>query len=167
MNIHELRVYGHNGGAAVAVELAHRLGSRVRGVVLDAPAFVPDAQLASRYAPSVQPAWDGSHWLRAWHHIRDSELWWPWFERKHQNVRKTARIDPQALTIPVREAMKQPASYEPAWQAAQLRLAQAPRGPAEPAHHRRARRCVRASHAAKTVEDNAASRARAIKEWME
>jgi pimeloyl-ACP methyl ester carboxylesterase len=168
MNIRELRVYGHNGGAAVAVELAHRLGSRVRGVVLDAPAFVPDAQMASRYAPPVQPTWDGSHWLRAWHHIRDSELWWPWFERKHQNVRKTARIDPQALTIPVREAMKQPASYEPAWQAAlsydwRKRLAALPNlltiaAPEDVFAH---------LMPAKTVEDNAASRARAIKEWME
>jgi pimeloyl-ACP methyl ester carboxylesterase len=118
MNIRELRIYGHNGGCTVAVELARRLGSRVRGVVLDAPTFVDDAQLASRYAPSVQPTWDGSHWLRAWNHIRDSELWWPWYERKHQNVRKTARIDPNVLTVRVREAMKQPGSYESAWQAA-------------------------------------------------
>ena len=117
MKIGDLRISGHNGGAAVAVELAHRLGTRVRGVVLDAPAIVGDPQFAARYPPSVQPTWDGSHWLRAWHHIRDSELWWPWFERKHQNVRKTARIDPQQLTIRVREAMKQPASYEAAWRA--------------------------------------------------
>ena len=168
MKIGDLRIYGHNGGAAVAVELAHRLGPRVRGVVLDAPAFVPDAQLASRYAPSVQPTWDGSHWLRAWHHIRDSELWWPWFERKHQNVRKTARIDPQALTIRVREAMKQPVSYEPAWQAAlsydwRERLAALPdlltiAAPEDVFAH---------LMPAKAVADNAASRARAIKECME
>ena len=32
-------------------------------------------------------------------------------------MRRSARIDPQDLTIRVREAMKQPASYEPAWRA--------------------------------------------------
>ncbi len=165
MNIDQLRIYGHNGGAAVAVELAHRLGSRVRGLVLDAPAFVNDAQLASRYAPSVEPTWDGSHWLRAWHHLRDSELWWPWFERKHQNVRRTARIDPEQLTIRVREAMKQPPSYEPAWRAC---LSYAWRAPKVALLTIAAPEDVFAHiMPAKPVEDNAASRARAIKEWMQ
>jgi pimeloyl-ACP methyl ester carboxylesterase len=172
MGIRELRIYGHNGGAAVAVELAHRLGSRVRGMVLDAPAFLGDedrARLPSRYAPSVQPTWDGSHWLRAWNHVRDSELWWPWFERTHRNVRRTARIEPQQLTIRVREAMKQPESYEPAWQASlsyewreRLSAVRAP------VLHIAAPEDVFAHLTpAKTVEDNAAARARAIKEWIE
>jgi pimeloyl-ACP methyl ester carboxylesterase len=119
LDIRRVRVYGHNGGAAVAVELAHRLGSRVRGIALDAPIFLSDGdrpRLASRYAPPVEPEWEGSHWLRAWHHLRDSELWWPWFDRTHGAVRKVEpRIDPAALTIRVREVMKQPASYGPAW----------------------------------------------------
>ena len=122
LGIRELRLYGHNGGAAVAVELAHRLGSRVREITLDAPCFLGEAdrvRLAPRYAPSVTPVWEGSHWLRAWHHLRDSELWWPWFERSHRAVRAAEpRIDPVALTARVREAMKQPASYAPAWEAA-------------------------------------------------
>lgn len=167
MNIGELRIYGHNGGAAVAVELAHRLGSRVRGLVLDAPAFLNDERLASRYAPPVQPTWDGSHWLRAWNHVRDSELWWPWFERRHGNVRRTARIDPQELTIRVREAMKQPASYEPAWQAClsydwRERLAELPNVLTIAA----AEDVFAHLMPAKRVADNAASRAHAIKEWI-
>jgi len=173
LGIQELRIYGHNTGAAVALELAHRLGPRVRGVVLDAPAFLAEEERASLpaiYAPAVEPTSDGSHWLRAWHHLRDSELWWPWFEHTHRNVRRTEpRIDPHSLTVRVREAMKQPESYEAAWRAGLsydwrerlsslrvpvLKIA-APQDvfshlmPAEP------------------VEDTAASRARAIKEWMQ
>jgi len=121
LRVRDLRVYGHNAGAAVAVELAHRLGRRVRGIALDAPCFLSDedrVRLASRYAPPVTPVWEGSHWLRAWHHMRDAELWWPWFDRTHRAARTVApRIDPQALTLRVREAMKQPASYQPAWEA--------------------------------------------------
>ena len=75
-----------------------------------------DRFLPEEYAPSVTPVWDGTHWLRAWNHIRDSELWWPWLDRTHQNVRKAEpRIDPQQLTLRVREAMKQPYSYQDAW----------------------------------------------------
>jgi pimeloyl-ACP methyl ester carboxylesterase len=115
MKLGDLRVYAHNSAAAVALELAHRAS----GIILDAPAFLKDQSIATRYAPPVEPVWDGSHWLRAWNHVRDSELWWPWFERRHENVAKGGhRIDPHALTTRVREAMKQPASYAPAWEAA-------------------------------------------------
>ena len=119
--IDELFVYGHNGGAAVAADLALSLDSRVKGIALDAPFFLSDAdraRCATEYAPSVEPTWEGAHWLRAWHHVRDSELWWPWSLRTHRTVRPgPSKIDPAHLTLRVREAMKQPASYQPAWQA--------------------------------------------------
>lgn len=121
LRIRGLRIYGHNAGAVAAVECAHRLGDRVRGIALDAPTFLGDAdraRLATDYAPPVTPVWEGSHWLRAWHHLRDSELWWPWFDRTHRAARRAGpRIDPQSLTIRVREAMKQPESYQAAWAA--------------------------------------------------
>lgn len=121
LGVRDLFLHGHNGGAAVAVELAHRLGGRVRGVTLDAPIFLDDADRArftQDYAPAVEPTWEGAHLLRAWHHLRDSELWWPWNERTHLNMRKAPpRIDPAELTLRVREAMKQPSSYQPAWRA--------------------------------------------------
>ena len=122
LNVASVRLYGHNGGAAVAVELARRLGRRGLGLVLDAPCFLGDEErktLPSRYAPEVLPVWEGSRWLRAWHHLRDSELWWPWFERTHRAALKFApRIAADDLTLRVRETMKQPASYAPAWRAA-------------------------------------------------
>lgn len=115
-------VRGHNGGAAVALELALAVPERVRRLTLDAPVFLPDdlrARFAGQdYAPPVEPVWDGSHWLRAWHHLRDSELWWPWCDRTRATVRPAPpRIDPCELNLRVREAMKQPAGYRPAWQA--------------------------------------------------
>jgi pimeloyl-ACP methyl ester carboxylesterase len=171
LHIEALRVYGHNGGAAVAVELAHRLGRRVRGIALDAPCFLNDedrARLPSRYAPPVTPVWEGSHWLRAWHHLRDSELWWPWFERTHRAARTAEpRIDPQALTLRVRESMKQPASYQAAWEASvgyawRERLAAL----GVPVLVMAAQQDVFAHLMPGTVvEDTAASRARALQNW--
>jgi hypothetical protein len=125
--------------------------------------------LPAIYAPPVTPVWDGSHWLRAWHHLRDSELWWPWFERTHHNVRPAPpRINPQALTVRVREAMKQPANYQSAWQAAlaydwRERLASLK----APVLRMAAREDVFAhtSADAMTVADHAAARAAAIAGW--
>ena len=181
LRIRELRVYGHNGGAALAVELAHRLGRRVRGIALDAPCFLNDedrARLPSRYAPPVLPVWEGSHWLRAWHHLRDSELWWPWFDRTHRAARAAAsRVDTHALTLRVREAMKQPASYQPAWEtslaypwrdrlagiSAPVLLMAAPQDVF--AHLLPAVRASVPRACTAAIEDSAASRAQALAQW--
>ncbi len=124
MDIPFCHLYGHNGGAAVAVEAARRWPERVISMVLDAPICLSEAErddISSNWLRGVEPVtptWDGSHLLRVWHMRRDMELWWPWFERNRQNARDTEpRIDPASLTLEVREIMKQPASFVPTWRA--------------------------------------------------
>ncbi len=124
LGIGAFRLYGHNGGAAVAVEVALRAKDRVQSLVLDAPicfTSVERAAIAARWLGGVGPAtpvWDGSHLTRVWHMRRDMELWWPWFDRRNATTKKTEpRIDPARLTIEVREMMKQPASFAPGWRA--------------------------------------------------
>ncbi|HEY1747029.1 MAG TPA: alpha/beta hydrolase [Xanthobacteraceae bacterium] len=173
LNAGPVRLYGHNGGAAVAIELAYRLGHRVRGLVLDAPSFLgPEERkaLASRYAPDVLPVWEGSHWLRAWHHLRDAELWWPWFERTYEAARRsTPRIAPDDLALRVRETMKQPASYAPAWRAAlsypgRERLS----GLKIPVLEIAAEQDVFAHlSGGQKIRDDAHSRAQAIRKWID
>lgn len=124
LGIGAFNLYGHNGGAAVAVEAALRAKDRVRSLVLDAPiclASEQQAAIAARWLDGVAPVtpvWDGSHLTRAWHMRRDMELWWPWFDRRNATTKQTEpRIDPVRLTIEVREMMKQPASFLAAWRA--------------------------------------------------
>ena len=120
MKIGAVHLYGHNGGAAVAVEAALRAPQRARTVFLDAPISVQPG-VAQRWLEGVEPvtpAWNGEHLIRAWHMRRDMELWWPWYDRRRENARTVEpRIDPARLTLELREAMKQPASFAPAWRA--------------------------------------------------
>ncbi|HET7671017.1 MAG TPA: alpha/beta hydrolase [Burkholderiales bacterium] len=115
-----VHLYGHQGGAAVAVEAALRAPQRVRSLVLDEPMAVEEG-IARRWLEGVEPvtpAWNGEHLLRVWHMRRDMELWFPWYDRRRENARTVEpRIDPARLTLEVREAMKQPASFAPAWRA--------------------------------------------------
>jgi len=87
--------------------------------VLQSPPILDDEtrlRLRDRYAISAEPEWDGSHLLRVFHHLRDQELWWPWFERTRDNIRSNEpRIDPNRLTLRVRECVKQPKFYKPIW----------------------------------------------------
>jgi len=117
-------LYGHNGGASVAVEMALRAPERVRGLMLDAPICLTDteqADIGPRWLDGVDPVlptWNGEHLLRAWHMRRDMALWWPWYERRVDNIRRVeSEIDPQVLTVELREVMKHPSSFAPAWQA--------------------------------------------------
>lgn len=121
LDLERVHVYGHNGAAGIALEMARRAPDRIRSIVLDSPILL-DASARARfreaYAPDIKPTWEGGHLLRAWHHLRDQELWWPWFERRSCNNRTSEpRIDPEALTERVREMLKQPCSYQPAWRA--------------------------------------------------
>jgi pimeloyl-ACP methyl ester carboxylesterase len=85
LNVANVHLYGHNGGAAVAMELAHRLGRRVAGLVLDAHCFLGDEDrrgVHSRYSPEVLPVWEGSDCapgtiLRASWSKSKSEFCWP------------------------------------------------------------------------------------------
>ena len=124
LGIGAFRLYGHNGGAAVAVAAALRAKDRVQSLVLDAPICFTGterAAIAARWLDGVAPVtpvWDGSHLTRVWHMRRDMELWWPWFDRRNATTKKSEpRIDPARLTIEVREMMKQPASFASAWRA--------------------------------------------------
>ena len=124
LGIGAMHVYGHNGGAAVAVEMALRASGRVRSITLDAPVFLSEAEqqdVAPRWLDGVLPAtpvWDGSHLLRMWHMRRDMALWWPWYSRRIVNARASEPpIDPGRLSAEVREMMKQPESFASAWRA--------------------------------------------------
>jgi pimeloyl-ACP methyl ester carboxylesterase len=105
-----------DGSAAplAAALVAHQPG-RVRRWVLDAPSLPSDevrAALVAHPAPSAIPEMDGTHLLRVWHHLRDQELWQPWFERRRENIRRVApQIAPEALTLRAREMLKQPGGY--------------------------------------------------------
>ncbi len=174
--------YGHNGGASVAVEIARRAPERVGTVVLDCPIVLADGErdrFTAHYAPDVTPSWEGAHLLRAWHHLRDQELWWPWFERNRgANRTSEPRIEPSALTVRVREVLKQPYSFGPAWRTAfDYPLADTLRGLTVPvalmgasedvfAPLLEAARAVRPDAPFRQVEDSAASRASVLRDLL-
>ncbi len=117
LGIARVALYGHGTGGIVAAAIARLAPERVEAAVLGAPPCGMEA-LANTYAQSATPEWDGSHLLRVWHHLRDQELWFPWFERTRATVRAgELNIEPGSLTLRARACLKHPALYQPAWQA--------------------------------------------------
>lgn len=113
----KVRILSIGAAAPAAIEFALSRPDIVSLMVLQSPpafhrASVTD--LVERYPVWIEPEWDGSHLTRLFHHLRDQELWWPWYERTRSNIRvNEPRIDPHELTLRVRECAKQPRNYRP------------------------------------------------------
>lgn len=121
LGISQCDLSGHQGGASVAVEMASLAPDRFGKLVLDAPACLPSDQrhiLAARWLEKLgptTPSEDGLHLLRIWHMRRDMSLWWPWFERAREHGRPgPLAIDPDQLTLEIREMIKQIDNLNPA-----------------------------------------------------
>ncbi len=106
--------------ATVAVALALRAPERVAALMLQSPPMVGGEWAeahAEDYAPDITPVRDGGNFLRLWHHLRDQELWWPWFEQKHAHARPAPRIAPEHLHARALAVLGQPHHYRPTWRA--------------------------------------------------
>lgn len=121
LNYDRIDVLAVGTAAAAATELALSSPGLVNRVVFQSPPAFPAAmrsELIERYPVEVNPVWDGSHLTRAWHHMRDQELWWPWFDRRAAAARThKLATDTWLLTRRVRESLKQPDNYAPVWRA--------------------------------------------------
>lgn len=84
-------VIAHGLAVPFAVALALAVPSRVSRVVLDGMPLLDAArsrEIAGRYAPPIEPARDGSHFLATWHRLRDEQLQFPWYDGRATASRK-------------------------------------------------------------------------------
>lgn len=84
-------VYGIGFGSSVALEIAERRPGRVTALALQGIAL-PDADeradLKAHYAPPIGIEADGAHWYRTWLMLRDSQVYWPWYDRRLAALRR-------------------------------------------------------------------------------
>jgi hypothetical protein len=70
------------------------------------------AGLRANYAPLITIESDGSHWYRTWLMLRDSLVWWPWYDRRVSNLtRKAGDFSAIALHDWTRDVLRNHASY--------------------------------------------------------
>ncbi len=84
-------VHGLGFCASVALRLARDRPDLVTAVVMGGLlAATPEerAGLAERFTPSIAIEADGGHWYRTWLMLRDSLVWWPWYDRRKDSQRK-------------------------------------------------------------------------------
>ena len=97
----EFDLYGESAGATLALEVARQVNNQVGKLILDRPEMPATGlrkDLIAHVAPAIEAQWDGTHFLTAWHMLRDAALFWPWYRRTPEGVRNIEpEIEPIAL----------------------------------------------------------------------
>ncbi|MEO7387027.1 MAG: alpha/beta fold hydrolase [Gammaproteobacteria bacterium] len=95
--------------ALIGIELARRLGTDTRVAVLDPTDWsaLDTADWLRLGLPALDPVWSGGHLLEAWHLVRDSRLFSPWFRREHGGIRPgEPDLDDQRIQQDVRDLLR-------------------------------------------------------------
>lgn len=106
----------------IAVALAADRAGRVTRLVTDGMPLLDERRrrnLADRYAPSIRPTRDGSHFMATWHRLRDEELQFPWYDgSRHAARRVEPELDGRRLHERLVATLMQPERYGDACRAA-------------------------------------------------
>ena len=90
MGLERVALYGFHAGASVAIELALAHPERISAVILDSMGlYTTDeaANISEAYVPKIERHPHGLHMAQAWHYVRDTYLFWPWFETSAEHAR--------------------------------------------------------------------------------
>jgi pimeloyl-ACP methyl ester carboxylesterase len=101
LGIDTFDVFGVHTGARVATELAITRAERVRKVILEGFAVYSTRdkdELLDRYLPRKAPDAEATHVMWAWHFVRDTKTWFPWYDR-------TPRARLAKATLPTADAL--------------------------------------------------------------
>lgn len=115
------KAYGSHTGACIALELACRRPDLVGTLVADGlPVLDEESRrdILANYFIDMSPTIHGEHLVRAWHTIRDVQLYWPWYRTQAENARPTAPSEPEHLHHLVMEFIKSGSTYKHSYGAA-------------------------------------------------
>ncbi len=103
LGLREVAALGQGAGACVALVLARQSSlMRPRLALTDLPWLAAEARVAflRHGLPAIEPQWHGGHLQLAWHLLRDSRLFFPWFERSRRAARPgTPDLDERRLHL--------------------------------------------------------------------
>jgi pimeloyl-ACP methyl ester carboxylesterase len=118
-----LDVYGFHAGASVGLELAILRPQRIRRVVLDSLGLYTAEEgraMVRDYVTDFTLDRHGAHLLRAWHVVRDTYLFWPWFRQDAAHARAVGVPELRTLHDKVVEVIKSIETFGDLYRAAFL-----------------------------------------------
>jgi pimeloyl-ACP methyl ester carboxylesterase len=115
IGVQRCALYAIGFGSTLALQLAAEDPARFPQLLLQGLCLADDAQRSAmrlRYAPEIALQDDGSHWYRCWLMLRDSLIYFPWYDGRAAALRRVAAdFDAQVLHQRTFETVKQLKGY--------------------------------------------------------
>lgn len=122
---------GSEGGGLLALALSARRGGGPPPLLVNPPLWsaADRATWLAGGLPPLTPQWHGGHLLEAWHMVRDSRLFFPWFQRERAAIRGgEADLDEHRLQLELMDLLR----AQGTWQALLAALLAWPEGDLPP-----------------------------------
>ena len=87
LNIKQASIYGTATGAQLGIAYALTYPEAVNKLFLDNPAHFSEEeykQISENYFIDLSPKSDGSHLVNLWNHVRDSMMYFPWYDHSEE-----------------------------------------------------------------------------------
>lgn len=120
LGLKEFPIYGFHTGGNIGIEAALAYPGRVQKLILEGVGlYSPEerAAMLANQAPEMVCDHEGTQLLRAWHLIRDGKVFWPWWNRTADGVRKASLPSPDELHNQVVEILKSIRTYHHSYRA--------------------------------------------------
>lgn len=121
LGIRTFDLYGTHTGASIAAEIAIAAPHRVRRLILDGVGmYTPEeqAEMLARYAPAMRPDLHAQYLMWAWHFVRDTYAYWPWYRTDAAHRRPTGLPSAEVLHEKLVEVLKAITTYHRSYRAA-------------------------------------------------
>jgi pimeloyl-ACP methyl ester carboxylesterase len=121
LGITRFDLYGTHTGASIAAEIAIAAPGRVRRLILDGVGlYTPEeqAEMLARYAPEMKPDLHAQHLMWAWHFVRDTCVFWPWYHTDAAHRRPLGLPSAEVLHDKLVEVLKALTTYHKSYRAA-------------------------------------------------
>jgi pimeloyl-ACP methyl ester carboxylesterase len=108
-------LYGFHTGVSIATELSLAAPGRVRRMIFEGVSvFDPERSgqlIAKDHAPEIAPDLEGTQLIRAFSMVRDSYLFWPWWDRRAGSGRGLGLPSAEILNAETIEILKAGRTY--------------------------------------------------------
>jgi pimeloyl-ACP methyl ester carboxylesterase len=121
LGLERFALYGIHAGASVALEIALAAPERTPALILDSLGLYSveeGAAMAGRYPPGIVKEPHGGHLLKLFNYVRDTYLFWPWYDTSPAGARSIGLPSVEELHDKTVEVIKAMDSFEQYYRAA-------------------------------------------------
>ena len=116
-------IYGTATGAQLGIAFALMYPQELKNLYLDNPAHFSEKeyiQISSKYFVDLTPKSDGSHLQNLWNHVRESMMYFPWYDHSPENQFSTIEPSLTMINEIMREYLVAGVRYDELYRAAFL-----------------------------------------------